>query len=176
MSLPPLLPPTIGFLYQTKKQLYNQQASICERPSVCGFLCTCAKQIWKTQTHPMLDFTLFQNSVSTQTVSERSLRWPLKLLFQVSTRKKSKWWCCWVFWLILLSSWVRQIQRPSAKPCTEFRDSYGRIGGRIAGPREDRNSTGRPPESTNLDPWGSQSLNYQPKNIYGLDLGLSSYK
>jgi hypothetical protein len=30
--------------------------------------------------------------------------------------------------------------------------SYGRIGGRIAGLKGDRNSTGRPTESTNLDP------------------------
>jgi hypothetical protein len=29
-----------------------------------------------------------------------------------------------------------------------------------------------PTESTNLDPWGSQSLNHQPKNIHGLNLGL----
>jgi hypothetical protein len=31
----------------------------------------------------------------------------------------------------------------------ELGNSYGRIGGRIAGPEGDRNSTGRP---TNLDP------------------------
>ena len=28
----------------------------------------------------------------------------------------------------------------------------------------DRNSTRRPTEPTNMDPWGSQRLNYQPKN------------
>jgi hypothetical protein len=49
---------------------------------------------------------------------------------------------------------------------------YGRIRGRIAGPRGDRNSTGKPTESTNLDPWGSQNVNLQPKNICELDLGL----
>ena len=38
----------------------------------------------------------------------------------------------------------------------ELGDSYGRIGGRIAGPEGDKNSTGRPSESTYLDPWGSQ--------------------
>jgi hypothetical protein len=38
---------------------------------------------------------------------------------------------------------------------------------KIEGPRRDRNSTGRPAESTNLDPPGSQGLNYQPKNIMG---------
>jgi hypothetical protein len=36
----------------------------------------------------------------------------------------------------------------------ELREFYGRIGGRIEGPREDNNSTGRPIMSTNLDPWG----------------------
>jgi hypothetical protein len=52
-------------------------------------------------------------------------------------------------------------------------DSYGRIGGRIAGPKRDRKSTGRPTESTNLDDyWSSQSLNHQTKSIHGLDLGL----
>ena len=33
-----------------------------------------------------------------------------------------------------------------------------------------------PTDSTTLDPWGSQSLNHQPKNIDGLDLGLSAHK
>jgi hypothetical protein len=35
-------------------------------------------------------------------------------------------------------------------------------------------STGRPTESTNLDPWDFQGLNHQPKNIPGLDLDLSA--
>jgi hypothetical protein len=48
-------------------------------------------------------------------------------------------------------------------------DSCGRIVGRISGPEGDRNSIGRPTESTNLDPWGSQSLNHQLKKILGLD-------
>jgi hypothetical protein len=30
-------------------------------------------------------------------------------------------------------------------------------------------------ESTNLDPWESQRLNHQPKNIYRLDLGLPGH-
>jgi hypothetical protein len=34
-------------------------------------------------------------------------------------------------------------------------DSYRRIGRRISGPEGDRNFTGRPTETTNLDPWGS---------------------
>jgi hypothetical protein len=49
----------------------------------------------------------------------------------------------------------------------ELGDSYGkRIGGRIAGPEWDRNSTGRSTESINLDPWGSQRLNHQLKSIH----------
>ena len=30
----------------------------------------------------------------------------------------------------------------------------------------DQKEIGRPTESTNLDPWGSQRLNHQPKNIH----------
>jgi len=37
-------------------------------------------------------------------------------------------------------------------------------------PKEDRGTTGRPIESTNLNPWGYQRLNHQPKSEYGLDL------
>jgi hypothetical protein len=37
----------------------------------------------------------------------------------------------------------------------ELGDSYRRIGGRIAGPEGDKNVTGRPTESTNLDPSGA---------------------
>jgi hypothetical protein len=40
------------------------------------------------------------------------------------------------------------------------------------GSEGDRNSAKRPTESTNLDPWGSQSLNHQQKNIQELDLDL----
>ena len=36
-------------------------------------------------------------------------------------------------------------------------------------------STGRPTESTNLDPWDSQSLNHQPKNIHRPYLGLPAH-
>jgi hypothetical protein len=54
----------------------------------------------------------------------------------------------------------------------ELGNTYERIEGKIAGPERDRNSTGRPTESTNLDP---QSLNHQPKNIHGLDLGLYTH-
>ena len=45
----------------------------------------------------------------------------------------------------------------------------------MKGCKVDRNSIGRQTESTNLDPWGSQSLNHQPKNTYGLDLGLPTF-
>jgi hypothetical protein len=49
------------------------------------------------------------------------------------------------------------MQIPTAKQWTELGDSYGRIGGRIAGPEGD-NSIGRPTESANLDPSGLQRL------------------
>jgi hypothetical protein len=48
----------------------------------------------------------------------------------------------------------------------ELKDVYERIGGWIADPQGDRNSTGRPTESTNLDSWSCQILNHQPKNIH----------
>jgi hypothetical protein len=51
-------------------------------------------------------------------------------------------------------------------------DTSGKITRSIAQSKGDRNSTERPTESINLDSWGSQSLNHQPKNIHGLDLGL----
>ena len=53
----------------------------------------------------------------------------------------------------------------------ELGDSYVRTGDRIVGPKGDRNSTRRPTESTNLDPWGSKRQNYQPKSLHRLDLG-----
>jgi hypothetical protein len=51
-------------------------------------------------------------------------------------------------------------------------ESYGRVGRKIEGPKEDRDSTERPTESTNLDPLSSQSLNHLPKNIHRLNLAL----
>ena len=45
------------------------------------------------------------------------------------------------------------MQIPTAEQWVEPGDSYGRTGGRIMGPEGDRNSTGRPTKSTNLDPW-----------------------
>jgi hypothetical protein len=38
-----------------------------------------------------------------------------------------------------------------------------------------RNSIGIATESTNLDPCCFQSLNYQPKNMHGLDLGQEAW-
>ena len=49
---------------------------------------------------------------------------------------------------------LKQMQRPTGKHWTELRESYGRVGGRIEATGGVRNSTGRSPESTNLDPWG----------------------
>jgi hypothetical protein len=57
----------------------------------------------------------------------------------------------------------------------KLEDFYRRVEGTIVGPKGNRNSTGRPTESANPDPWGCQSLNYQPKNIHRLDLGLSAH-
>jgi len=54
----------------------------------------------------------------------------------------------------------------------ELEDSYGRTGGRLAGPKKDRNFTERPIESTYLDHWGFENLNHKQKNIHRLDLGL----
>ena len=36
----------------------------------------------------------------------------------------------------------------------ELGEPYGRAVGRIEGPEENKDSTGKPTESTNLDPWG----------------------
>jgi hypothetical protein len=37
---------------------------------------------------------------------------------------------------------------------------------KIEGPEGESNSTGRPTESTDLDPWSFQRLNHQPKSIH----------
>jgi hypothetical protein len=73
------------------------------------------------------------------------------------------------------SSRLKQIWKPIAKQCIKCGDSYGRVGRRIASPKGDRNSAGRPTESTNLDPWDSQILNHQTKKMYRLDLGLPTH-
>jgi hypothetical protein len=61
----------------------------------------------------------------------------------------------------------------TVKQLMELGDSNGRIGGRIVA-EGDRNSIGRPTESTNLNPLRSQRLNQQPKIIQELDPGLPS--
>jgi hypothetical protein len=52
----------------------------------------------------------------------------------------------------------------------ELGDSYGKMRGRIAAPKEIETPQENQ-QSTSLDPWGSQSLNHQLKNITRLDLG-----
>jgi hypothetical protein len=46
------------------------------------------------------------------------------------------------------------VAETTAKQWMELRDFDGRVGGRIEGLEGDRNSAGRPTESTNLDLWG----------------------
>ena len=48
-----------------------------------------------------------------------------------------------------------------------FRNLIDKLGEMIDSPKVDRNSTGRPTESTNLGLWGSQSLNHQPRAYKG---------
>jgi hypothetical protein len=62
------------------------------------------------------------------------------------------------------------MQIPTAKQWMELGHLYGRVGERIESPKGVRNSTGRPTELTNLDPWISQKLNHKQKNIQRLDL------
>jgi hypothetical protein len=66
------------------------------------------------------------------------------------------------------------MQTPTTKQWMELVESYGRRRKRIVGPKGDRNSIGRTTESMNLDPWGSQKLSHQLKNIHGLYLDLSA--
>ena len=59
----------------------------------------------------------------------------------------------------------------------ELGDSYGRIGGRIVGPKGDRNLTGRPTEPTNLDLWSSPTKEHtqagpRPPRTYVADVQL----
>ena len=57
----------------------------------------------------------------------------------------------------------------------ELGDSYGKVGGRIEEPSGDKNSIGGPTKSTTLNPWGSQSLNHQPKSIQEMNLGILTH-
>ena len=72
-------------------------------------------------------------------------------------------------WEALPSNRLKQMQIPTATHETEIRDSYGRAMGRIEGHERDGNPTGRPTESTNLDPGNSQSLSDQPESIQELE-------
>jgi hypothetical protein len=54
-------------------------------------------------------------------------------------------------------------------------NSFRKIEGTIVGQNGDKGSSGIPIESTNLDPWGTQSLNLQPYNKHRLDLGLPAH-
>ena len=63
---------------------------------------------------------------------------------------------------------LRQMQTPTAKQWIELVDAYRRTGGQVAAPEGDGDSTGRPPESTTLEPRGSQRLNHQLGSIQKL--------
>jgi hypothetical protein len=65
------------------------------------------------------------------------------------------------------------MHRPIAKQGKEAGVSYGRVGGKTEGPKGDMNYT---EGTTNLDAWGSQRLNHQPKSIHRLDLGLHTHR
>ena len=80
-----------------------------------------------------------------------------------------------VLWETPPRSWLRQMQASISKHWMELWDTYQRVGRRIPVKflsKSDRNFTGRPTESTNLDHCGSQRLNHQPNNVHRLDLGL----
>jgi hypothetical protein len=64
------------------------------------------------------------------------------------------------------------MQRPTAQQWIEHGDSYERFEEKVEEPKGNRNFIGRPTESTNLDPLGSQRLIHQPKSINGLDIAL----
>jgi hypothetical protein len=61
-----------------------------------------------------------------------------------------------VFWEDPPSSWLKQIQSPTAKDCSEHEESHGRVGESIEAPERERNSTGTGTltQSHNLDSWG----------------------
>lgn len=59
------------------------------------------------------------------------------------------------------SQW-KEMRRPTAKGM-ELKLFYDNVEKRIEGPKEDRDFTRRPKESTTMDPWGvSQRLNKPP--------------
>ena len=65
----------------------------------------------------------------------------------------------------------KEMQRLTPKPYMELRQSYGRAEGRIKGFEEDRDSTRRQKELTNLKFGGSKRWNHQPSKHGWMDLG-----
>jgi hypothetical protein len=72
-----------------------------------------------------------------------------------------------VLWEVLPSIWLGWIQRLRAKHWIIPQYSYGRAR-RIRSPKGDRNPTGSPTETTNLDPWELSETD----SIHRLDWGL----
>jgi hypothetical protein len=66
------------------------------------------------------------------------------------------------------------METPTAKQWMELGDSYGRTGGRIASPKGDRNSTGRPRAAIT---WtlGTLSLNHNQRLGLGLPVCIYIY-
>lgn len=73
-------------------------------------------------------------------------------------------------WGAIPSNWLKHMQIPTTKHL-EVENSYGKVGGKIEQPEGDRNPTGRPTESTNLDPGIFQNLSHQPKSMHRLEWG-----
>ena len=60
-----------------------------------------------------------------------------------------------VLWEAPPNSWQKQTQKAIAKYYLELRVFCRKPEGKVEGPKEYSYSTGRPTESTNLDPWGN---------------------
>jgi hypothetical protein len=82
----------------------------------------------------------------------KSLRLDWKITFRSNTTLECSSLCHSIrlFAHLLERTCSTQTQGPRGSAA---RDPYGRLWGRIADPEGDRNSTGRPRESTNMDPW-----------------------
>ena len=77
-----------------------------------------------------------------------------------------------VFWEDPPSSWLKQIQNPTAKDCSEHEESHGRVGESNEAPERERNSTGtgRLTQSSNLDSWGF----LENETLSNKDIGIES--
>ena len=64
---------------------------------------------------------------------------------------------------------------PRAKQWLELENSYGRLRGKTACPKQNKYSTGRPTGPAYLNTCTSQNWNHQPKNIHRLDPGFPSH-